>query len=73
MGNYNSWYSSKKSHKAIEELKLNKVGVLLQIIDELKEMNLPVRDIESVLGACGLSYRDAMQLGNEIRAAREGE
>ena len=71
MGNHNSWYVTEKSQKAIEELKLNKVGVLLQIIDELKEMNLSVRDIEAVLGACGLSYRDAMQLGDEISAARE--
>jgi hypothetical protein len=67
MRDHNSGYVTEKSHKAIEELKLKKVGLLLQIIDELKEMKLSIEDIEAVLGACGLNYSDAMELGNEIR------
>lgn len=71
MGNHNSLYLSEKRHKAIEEFKLNKVGVLLQIIDELEEMNLSVGDIEDVLSACGLNYMDALQLADEIRAGKD--
>ncbi len=49
------------------ELRHRKVGVLLQIIDELDSMNLSVREIETILKLCGLNADFAMRYGKEIR------
>ena len=70
MGNHNSGYRSERRQKAITELKVNAVGVLLQIVDELEAMKLAVQEIRAVLRHCGLNYRNALQMGAEIRAER---
>ena len=67
MMNHSSRYRSEIRQKAIEQLKLNRVGVLIQIIDELEAMDLSVHEIEAVLRHCGLNYRNALQTGYEIR------
>lgn len=54
MGNIDVPHQDRKK-KAVEELRSHKVGVLLQIIDELEDMNLSIREIESVLRICGLN------------------
>ncbi len=48
------------------ELRNRKVGVLLQIIDELDSMDLSVREIETILKLCGLNADFAMRYGREI-------
>lgn len=57
--------------KTIEELRSHKVGVLLQIIDELEDMNLSVREIENVLRTCGLNDECAMRFGASITVEKE--
>ena len=70
MGNHNSGYCSERRQKAITKLKVNVVGVLFQIVDELDAMKLSVREINVVLRHCGLNYRNALLMGDEIRAER---
>ena len=70
MGNNNSGYRSERRQKAITDLKVNAVGVLLQIVDELEAMKLAVQEIRAVLRHCGLNYRNALQMGEEMRAER---
>jgi len=70
MGNHNSGYRSERRQKAITELKVNVVGVLFQIVDELDAMKLSVREIDVILRHCGLNYRNALQMGEEMRAER---
>ncbi len=57
---------------ALEELRSLKVGVLLQIIDELECMNLSVREIETILKLCGLNADCAMRYGREMRDLKAG-
>ena len=52
---------------ALEELRSRKVGILLQIIDELECMNLSVPEIEAILKLCGLNADCAMRYGKEMR------
>ncbi len=70
MGNHNSGYCSERRQKAITELKVNVVGVLFQIVDELDAMKLSAREIDVILRHCGLNYRNALLMGDEIRAER---
>ncbi len=66
--------SNKRVEKRAElvELRSHKVGVLLQIIDELESMNLSVREIETILKLCGLNADFAMRYGREIRDLKAG-
>ncbi len=56
-----------KKRDELVELRSRKVGVLLQIIDELEGMDLSVREIETILKLCGLNADFAMRYGREIR------
>ncbi len=56
---------------ALEELRSRKVGVLLQIIEWLDKMDLSVREIETILGTCGLNADRAIRFGAEVRHAKE--
>ncbi len=58
-------------HNSMEELRSLKVGVLLQIIDELAEMNLSVTEVETVLRTCGLNPECAARFGASIREEKE--
>ncbi len=53
--------------KALEELRSNKVGVLLHIIDELDTMNISIKEIETILGTCGLNADCAVRFGRELK------
>lgn len=57
---------------ALEELRSRKVGILLQIIDELECMNLSVPEIEAILKLCGLNADCAMRYGSEMRDLKTG-
>ncbi len=56
---------------ALEELCGRKVGVLLQIIEWLDKMDLSVREIETILGTCGLNADCAIRFGAEMRRQKE--
>jgi hypothetical protein len=60
-----------RRHRSMEELRSLKVGILLQIIDELEEMKLSVSEIETVLGTCGLNAECAVRFGSAIRDDKE--
>ena len=60
-----------RRHKAIEELRCNKVGILLQIIDKLEGMNLTVREIETILKTCGLNDDCAVRFGAIMSVEKE--
>ncbi len=53
--------------KALEELRSNKVGVLLNIIDELSGMGLTIKQIETVLVTCGLNNDCAVRFGTQLK------
>ena len=57
--------------KVREELGRRSIGILLQIIDELEEMNLSEGEIESVLRNCRLDADHAIRLGASIRDEKE--
>jgi len=60
-----------RRHKAIEELRCNKVGTLLLIIEKLESMNLTAREIETILKTCGLNDDCATRFGALIRVEKE--
>lgn len=70
MGNIEDPHQDRKT-KALEELRSHKVGVLLQIIDELVGMDLSALEIESVLRTCGLDNDCAMRFGKRMRYEKE--
>ncbi len=57
--------------KAIEELRCNKVGTLLQIIEKLAGMGLTAREIETILKTCGLNDDCATRFGALMRVEKE--
>ena len=57
--------------RSMEELRSNKVGTLLQIIDSLEEMNLSVAEVEAVLRTCGLNPECAARFGASIRYEKD--
>ena len=57
--------------KAREELRSQKVEVLLQIIKALEAMDLSIIEIEIILKTCGLNAECAARFGAEIRAEKE--
>ena len=57
--------------RAIEELRSRKVGLLMQIIDNLAGMSLSAREIETVLRTCGMNGDCATRFGVSIRAEKE--
>ncbi len=57
--------------KAIEELRCNKVGALLQIIEKLEGMKLTAREIETILKTCGLNDDCAIRFGALMRVEKE--
>ncbi len=57
--------------KAIEDLCSYKVGILIQIIDELAAMDLSVNDIETILRTCGLNDECAIRFGKKMLANKE--
>jgi len=61
----------KKRRRTIEELRSQKVGLLIQIIDNLAGMNLSAREIETVLRTCGMNGDCATRFGASIRAEKE--
>lgn len=63
---------SRVEKPALEELRSLKVGILLQIIDELECMNLSVREIETILKLCGLNADCALRYGREMRDLKAG-
>ncbi len=58
-------------HRSMEELRSLKVGILLEIIDELEEMKLSVSEFETVLTTCGLNTDCAVRFGATIRDEKE--
>jgi hypothetical protein len=60
-------YNPEGGLSALEELRSCKVGVLLQIIEWLDEMDLSVGEIETILGTCGLNADCAIRCGAEMR------
>jgi hypothetical protein len=57
--------------KAIDELRSNKMGILLRIIDELEAMDLSTLEIETVFQACGLNDDYAIRFGSLMRAEKD--
>jgi len=55
------------SRKTIEEFRINRVGLLLHIIDELESMALDTMDMDAVLRSCGLDYKCALKIGAALR------
>lgn len=53
--------------KAIEEFRIQKVGLLLHIIEELEDMDLDNMDMDAVLRSCGLDYKCALKIGAALR------
>ena len=53
--------------KAIEDFRINKIGLLLHIIEELDNMDLDVMEMDAVLRSCGLDYKCAMKIGAALR------
>ncbi len=70
MGNIDDPKEGPKA-KALEELRSRKVGVLLQIIEELEELDLSIREIETILRTCGLNAECAVRFGHEMRHEKE--
>ncbi len=60
-----------RRQKAIEELRCNKVGILLQIIEKLEVMNLTACEIETILKTCGLNDDCATRFGALMRVEKE--
>ncbi len=60
-----------RRRKSLEELRSLKVGILLQIIDELEGMKLSVTEVETVLRTCGLNAECAVRFGSAIRDEKE--
>ncbi len=60
-----------RTYRSMEELRNNKVGTLIQIIDELAEMKLSVAEVETVLRTCGLNADCAVRFGASIRDEKE--
>ena len=61
-----------RSHKkSQQELRSRMVGDLLRIIEELEDMDLSVREIESILRTCGLNADCAMRCAAEKRHEKE--
>jgi hypothetical protein len=52
--------------KAIEELRCNKVGILIQIVDRLEVMDLSVAEIDAIIGQCGLDEDCAVMSGMSV-------
>ncbi len=52
-----------QKRKAIEEFRMNKVGLLLHIIEELDSMDLDTMEMDAVLRSCGLDYKCALKIG----------
>jgi len=57
--------------RMLEELRSHKVGILLQIIDELEGMKLSISEVETVLRTCGLNADCALRFGSAIRDEKE--
>ena len=57
--------------RTIEELCSRKVGLLIQIIDNMAGMNLSVREVETVLRTCWMNGDCASRFGASIRAEKE--
>ncbi len=53
--------------KTIEEFRMNKVGLLLHIIEELENMDLDTMEMDAVLRSCGLDYKCALKIGEALR------
>lgn len=53
--------------KAIEEFRINKIGLLLHIIEELEDMDLDPMEMDAVLRSCGLDYKCALKIGAALR------
>jgi hypothetical protein len=53
--------------KAIEEFRINRVGLLLHIIEELDNMDLDTMEMDAVLRSCGLDYKCALKIGAALR------
>jgi hypothetical protein len=60
-----------RRRKAIEEFRIQKVGLLLHIIEELDNMGLDVMEMDAVLRSCGLDYKCAMKIGAALRDEKE--
>lgn len=52
---------------SLEELRSNKVGVPLKIVDDLNNMGLNISEIETVLGTCGLNNDCAIRFGTQLK------
>lgn len=57
-------------HKAVEELRNNRVGVLIHIFDELDGMGLSASEIERILSRCGLNRDAALSMGMSMRDSK---
>lgn len=65
-----STQTEEQRQKAIEQLRTNRVGVLLHIIDELDAMKLTATEIDSILRQYGLNEERALNEGSAIRAVK---
>ncbi len=59
--------------KAIEDFRINKIGLLLHIIEELENMDLDVMEMDAVLRSCGLDYKCAMKIGATLRDEKKND
>ena len=60
-----------KHKKSRQELRTRMVGNLLRIIEELEDMDLSVREIETIVRTCGLNADCAMRFAAEKRHEKE--
>ena len=65
--NLTAMQEDKIRREAIEKLRSNRVGALLQIMDDLDNMRLSAKQIEAVLQECGLNYKCAMMMGTKLK------
>ncbi len=59
--------------ESIDEFRMQKVGLLLHIIEELDNMELAPAEMDIVLRSCGLDYKCALKIGTALRDEKEKE
>jgi len=61
----------KQRRAEVHELRSNRIGVLIQIIDDLDAMGLTAQEIDTVLLIAGLNQSVAYREGSIIRGNKE--
>ena len=57
--------------RAIEELRCNRAGALIQIIERLEGMDLSIAEIDAILKMCGFDEDCAVGFGTSVRIEKE--